>query len=162
MLEALREDDALSCVRLPRRAAPGRKFMMALTLANLFFVSLNLGGPGVKFLVLTFQIGDEPPVSYDLLQLLLILGISIVAAVLLERLLWRGTPGGLLGAFLISLIGIGLFLALIPLVWKGDYYIDGIPLMTAIVGAFFSLLVVHLLFGLWRHEGPRRRYVSRT
>jgi len=120
--------------------------MMALTLANLLFVSLNLGGPGVKFLVLTFQIGDEPPVSYDLLQLLLILGISIVAAVLLERLLWRGTPGGLLGAFLISLIGIGLFLALIPLVWQGNYSIDGIPLMTAIVGAFFSLLVVHLLF----------------
>jgi hypothetical protein len=136
---------------------------MALTLANLFFVSLSIGGPGVKFLVLTFQIGDEPVVSYDLLQLLLILGISIVAAVILERLLWRGTPGGLLGAFLIALIGIGLFLALIPLVWKGDYYIDGIPLMTAIIGAIFSLLVVHLLFGAFRHrDGPRRRYVSRA
>ena len=134
-----------------------------MVLANLLFVSLNLGGPGIKFLVLTFQIGDEPAVSYDLLQLLLILGISIVAAVLLERLLWRGTPGGLLGAFLISLIGIGLFLALIPLVWKGDYYIDGIPLLTAIVGAIFSLLVVHFLFGAFRHgEGPRRRYVSKA
>jgi hypothetical protein len=133
---------------------------MALTLANLLFFSVNIGGPGVKFLVLTFQIGDGPTVQYDVLQLLLILGISIVAAVLLERLLWRGTPGGLFGAFLISLIGIGLFLALIPLVWKGDYYVDGIPLFTALLGAFLSLLVVHLVFGFWRHDGVRRRPVS--
>ena len=120
-----------------------------------------MGGPGARFLVLTFQIGDEPPISYDLLQLLLILGISIVAAVLLERLLWRSTPGGLLGAFLISLIGIWLFITFIPLVWKGDYYIDGIPLVTALIGAFLSLLVVHLLFGGFRRRGDwRRRYVS--
>ncbi len=157
------QGDQVLLLSQPQCVALGRRFVMALTLANLFFVSLNIGGPGVKFLVLTFQIGDEPTISYDLLQLLLILGISIVAAVLLERLLWRGTPGGLLGAFLISLIGIGLFIALIPLVWKGDYYIDGIPLMTAIIGAIFSLLVVHLLFGFWRrHDGLRRRYVSRA
>ncbi|HEY7349051.1 MAG TPA: hypothetical protein VH599_12130 [Ktedonobacterales bacterium] len=135
---------------------------MALTLANLFFFSLNIGGSGVKFLVVTLQIGDAPPIQYDLLQLLLILGISIVAAVLLERLLWRGTPGGLLGAFVISLIGIWVFITFIPLVWRGDYYIDGIPLITALTGAILSLLVVHLLFGFWRHEGPRRRYVSRA
>lgn len=159
-LEAVAAGHQFSSLDSPRHVAPGRKVGMALPLANLFFVSLNIGGPGVKFLILTFQIGDKPAISYDLLQLLLILGISIVAAVLLERLLWRGTPGGLLGAFLISLIGIGLFLALIPLVWKGDYYIDGIPLMTAIIGAVFSLLVVHLLFGFWRHDGVRRRPVS--
>ncbi len=133
---------------------------MALTLANLFFFSLNLGGQGARFLVLTFQIGNARPVEYDLLQLLLILGISIVAAVLLERLLWRGTPGGLLGAFLISLIGVWLFITFVPLVWKGDVLVDGIPLITALIGAFLSLLVVHLLFGGFRRRGWRRRYVS--
>jgi hypothetical protein len=136
---------------------------MAMTLAKLFFVSLSIWGPGAKFLVLAFQIGDEPVVSYDLLQLLLILGISIVAAVILERLLWRGTPGGLLGAFLIALIGIGLFLALIPLVWKGDYYHrwhspdDGHyrPDLLAVGGAF---VVRRVLAPRW----TRRRYVSRA
>src|SRR5215470_17194323 len=109
-LETLAEGEEFPWTNRPRFGAPRRRFVMAVTLANLFFFSLNIGGPGVKFLVLTFQIGDEPPISYDLLQLLLILGISIVAAVLLERLLWRGTPGGLFGAFVISLIGIWVFI----------------------------------------------------
>ncbi len=134
---------------------------MGLTLANLFFFSLNIGGPGEKFIVLTFQVGDAAPAHYDLLQLLLVLGISIVAAVILERLLWRGTPGGLLGAFLTSLIGVWLFITFVPLVWKGDILVDGIPLITALIGAFLSLLVVHALFGGFRrHGGWRRRYVS--
>ena len=133
------------------------------TLANLFFISLNVGGPGVKFLVLTLQIGDEPAIQYDLLQLLLILAISIVAAVLLERLLHQATPGGLFGAFIIALIGIWLFITFIPLVWKGDYYVDGIPLITALIGAILSILVVHLLFGGFRRRGwGRRRYVTRA
>jgi hypothetical protein len=68
-----------------------------------------------------------------------------------------------LGAFLISLIGVWLFITFISLVWKGDCYIDGIPLVTALIGAFLSLLVVHLLFGGFRrHGGWRRRYVSRA
>ena len=76
---------------------------------------------------------------------------------------WRAlAPGGLLGAFLISLIGIWVFITFVPLVWQNDYYIDGIPLITALTSAILSLLVVHLLFGFWRHEGPRRRYVSRA
>jgi hypothetical protein len=136
--------------------------MMLLVLANLFSFGLNIGGDGVKFIVLTFQIGNAAPVQYDLLQLLLILGISVVAAVILERLLWRGTPGGLLGAFLISLLGIWLFITFIPLVWKDDVYVDGIPLITAIIGAILSLLVAHLLFGAFRRPIWRRRAVSES
>jgi hypothetical protein len=130
---------------------------MALTLANVFSMSLSVGGEGAKLVVLTFQIGDAAPASYDLLQLLLILGISIVAAVLVERLIWRTTPGGLLGAFLVSLIGIWVFITFIPLVWTGDVLIDGIPLFTALLGAALSLLVWNLLFGGFRRGSLRRR-----
>lgn len=136
---------------------------MAVTLAEVLFVHVTVGGPGVKIFVLTFRIGDGPVMSYDLLQFLLVLGISVVAAVLLEKLLWRGTPGGLLGAFLISLIGIWLFIAYFPLVWRGDYYVDGIPVITACIGSLFSLLVMHLMFGsLGRHGGEGKGSASRA
>jgi hypothetical protein len=130
---------------------------MLLVLANLFFFSLGIGGDGARFIVLTFQIGNAEPVQYDLLQLLLVLGISILAAVILERLLWRGTPGGLVGAFFISLIGIWLFITFVPLIWKGDISVDGIPLFTAIIGAILSLLIVHMLFGRFRRRSGWRR-----
>jgi hypothetical protein len=123
-----------------------------MALANLFFFSLSIGGPGAKFLVITIGIGDATPIQYDLLQLLLILGISIVAAVLLEMLLHRATPGGILGAFITALIGIWVFITFVPLVWKGDYYVDGIPLITALIGAILSILVVHLLAGGGLHR----------
>jgi hypothetical protein len=133
---------------------------MALVLANVFSMSLSVGGPGAKIIVLTFQIGNAAPVQYDLLQLVLILGISIVAAVLVERLIWRATPGGLLGAFLVSLIGIWVFITFIPLVWSGDVLVDGIPLFTALLGAALSLLIWNLIFGGVRRGGWRRRPIS--
>jgi hypothetical protein len=124
-------------------------------LANLFFFSLNIGGSGAKFLTVSIGVGNNAPVTYDLVQLLLILGIAVASAFILERLLHQGTPGGLLGAFLIALLGIALFITFVPLVWKGDVLIDGIPLITAIIGAFLALLVAHLLAG-----GTKRKWFA--
>lgn len=129
---------------------------MAFTLATIFAFSLNVGqGTGAKFVVVSATLFDQT-LTYDGLQLLLILGISIVAAVVVERLAGRATPGGILGAFIIALIGIWIFLAFIPLVWKGDYLVDGIPLITAIIGAIISILVVHLLTGSFRKKAPAK------
>src|SRR5262249_7035394 len=120
---------------------------MPSVLANLFFFSLNLGGEGVKFLTVSISVGDGAPVTYDAVQLLLILGIAVASAFLLERLLHQRTLGGLMGAFFWALLGIAVFITFVPLVWKGDVGVDGIPLITAIVGAFLALLVAHLLAG---------------
>lgn len=126
------------------------------TLATIFSFSLNVGTEsGPKFVVISITLFDQT-LTYDGLQLLLILGISIVAAVVVERLAGRATPGGILGAFFIALIGIWIFLTFIPLVWKGDYLIDGIPLITAIIGAIISILVVHLLTGSFRKRAPAK------
>ncbi|HEY7127199.1 MAG TPA: hypothetical protein VH540_24920 [Ktedonobacterales bacterium] len=120
---------------------------MPVVLANLFFIALNIGGEGTKFLTMSIGVGDSAPVTYDLVQLLIILGIAVVAAVILERLLHQGTPGGLLGAFFLALLGIVLFITFVPLVWKGDFNLDGIPLITALIGAILALLIGHFLFG---------------
>ncbi len=120
---------------------------MLHVLANLFFFSINIGGSGVKFLTVSIGVGDGAPVTYDAVQLLLILGIAVLAAVILEKLLHQTTPGGLLGAFFWALLGIAVFITFVPLVWKSDVNVDGIPLITALIGAFLALLVAHLLAG---------------
>jgi uncharacterized membrane protein YeaQ/YmgE (transglycosylase-associated protein family) len=129
---------------------------MTFVLANLFFFSLNIGGEGVKFLTVSIGVGNNAPVQYDALQLVLILGIAVASAFILERLLHQRTPGGLLGAFLFALLGIAVFITFVPLVWEGDVSVDGIPLISAIVGAFLALLVAHLLAG-----GGGRKWLAR-
>ena len=126
------------------------------TLATIFSFSLNVGtGSGPKFVIMSVTLFNQT-LTYDGLQLLLILGISIVAAVVVEKLAGRATPGGIFGAFVIALIGIWIFLTFIPLVWQGDYNIDGIPLITAVIGAILSILVVHLLTGSFRKKAPAK------
>ncbi|HEY7349988.1 MAG TPA: hypothetical protein VH599_16845 [Ktedonobacterales bacterium] len=125
-------------------------------LATIFAFSMDIGThSGPRFVTLSITLFDQT-LSYDGLQLLLILGISIIAAVVVEKLAGRVTPGGIFGAFIIGLIGIWIFLSFIPLVWEGDYKIDGIPLITAVIGAILSILVVHLLTGSFRRRSPAR------
>lgn len=120
-------------------------------LVNLFRFQLEGGGAGVKALVLIFQIGNWQALQLDLLGLVIVLGISVVAAVLVG-LFTGGVRGSLLGAFLWALLGVWLFVIVVPIVWSGDYIVDGLPLITALVGAFVALLVRQLF-----HGGFRRR-----
>ncbi len=123
-------------------------------LANIFLLHLDIGGDGLHFLVLTIQIGDWRPLQLDLLQVLIVLGISILASILVGALTGWGT-GSLLGAFFWALLGIWLFLVFLPLVWTGDVLLAGLPLFTSLLGAFVGLLVRQLL-----HGGFRRRRVA--
>lgn len=130
-----------------------------MTLADLFTLNLNIGsgffslgidiGRGRAFadlLAITVSVAGYT-ITYDLLDLLLILGISIVAAVVVEKLLHQTTPGGFFGAFLIALIGIWLFITFVPLTWNQDFRVSGthVPLITSFIGAVISILVVHFL-----------------
>lgn len=123
-------------------------------LANIFLLHLDIGGDGLRFLVLTIQIGDWRPLQLDLLQVLIVLGISILASILVGAMTGWST-GSLLGAFFWALLGIWLFLVFLPLVWTGDVLVAGLPLFTSLVGAFVGLLVRQLL-----HGGFHRRRVA--
>lgn len=130
-----------------------------MILADLFSLNLNIGsgffslainiGRGRAFadlLAITVSVAGYT-ITYDLLDLLLILGISIVAAVIVEKLLHQTTPGGFFGGFLIALIGIWLFITFVPLTWNQDFRVTGthVPLITSFIGAVISILVVHFL-----------------
>ena len=137
-----------------------------MALADLFTLDMNVGSgffvvnldiaKGRDFadlLSITVSLGGYT-ITYNLLDLLLILGISIVAAVLVERLAGQTTPGGLFGALLIALIGIWVFITFVPLTWNEDFKVPNthVPLITSFIGAVISILVVHFFKGAFRKK----------
>jgi len=123
-------------------------------LTNLILIRLQGGGSDLQILVLTVQFGTLPALSLDLLGILLALGISIVAAVLVGAFTRTATLVGLLGTFFWALLGISVFILVVPLVWTGDILVHGLPLFTALVGAFVALLIRQLLIGGYRRRRP--------
>ena len=67
-------------------------------------------------------------------QLIIYLLIAAVVSVIAERLVGSG-PWGLLGNIIVGLIGIWLMLNVLHIVLPGDPNVDGVPIITAIVGA---------------------------
>jgi uncharacterized membrane protein YeaQ/YmgE (transglycosylase-associated protein family) len=142
-----------------------------MVLADLFTLDMDIGS---GFFHLTIDIGKDRSfadlltisvslagytIVYSLLDLLLILGISVIAAVLVERIAGQTTPGGMFGAFLIALIGIWIFITFVPLTWNQDFRIPGthVPLITSFIGAVISIFVVHLLTrGFRKKEKPAK------
>lgn len=139
-----------------------------MLLADLFVLNLNIGsgfftlaidiGKGrafSDFLSITVSLAGFT-ITYNLLDLLLILGISIVAAVLVEKIARQTTPGGFLGAFLIALIGIWVFITFVPLTWNQDFKVPTthVPLITSFIGAVLSIMVAHFFRVIFRRK-PR-------
>lgn len=138
-----------------------------MILADLFTLNLNIGSglftlaidigksrALADFLSISVSLGGYT-ITYNLLDFLLILAISVVAAVLVEKVAHQTTPGGFLGAFLIALIGIWIFITFIPLTWKQDFRVPGthVPLITSFIGAVISILVVHFLKVVFGKKG---------
>ncbi len=142
-----------------------------MILADLFTLNLNIGsglftlgidiGKGralADFLTISVSVAGYT-ITYNLLDFLLILGISVVAAVLVEKVARQTTPGGFMGAFLIALIGIWVFITFVPLTWNQDFRVPSthVPLITSFIGAVISILIVHffkVIFG--NKEKPAR------
>ena len=136
-------------------------FTLNLNIASGFFtlnIDIGKGRAFADFLSITVSL-DRYTITYNLLDLLLILGISIVAAVLVEKIARQTTPGGFFGAFLIALIGIWIFITFVPLTWNQDFKVPTthVPLITSFIGAVLSIMVVHFFKGIFRRrEAPAR------
>ena len=136
-------------------------FTLNLNIASGFFtlnIDIGKGRAFADFLSITVSLAKYT-ITYNLLDLLLILGISIVAAVLVEKIARQTTPGGFLGAFLIALIGIWIFITFVPLTWNQDFKVPTthVPLITSFIGAVLSIMVVHFFKGVFRRrENPAR------
>ncbi len=129
-----------------------------MLLADLFTLNLNIGS---GFFTLAIDVGKSKAladflsitvsvagymITYNLIDFLVILGISVIATVMIEKLARQTTPGGFLGGFLIALIGIWIFITFIPPTWNQDLQIPTthVPVITAFIGAVLSILVAHL------------------
>ena len=129
-----------------------------MLLADLFNLNLNIGSGFftmaidvgksntlADFLSITVTAGKYT-ITYNLIDFLVILGISVIATVLVEKLARQTTPGGFFGGFLIALIGIWVFITFVPLTWNQDFKIPTthVPIITSFIGAVLSILVGHL------------------
>jgi uncharacterized membrane protein YeaQ/YmgE (transglycosylase-associated protein family) len=136
-------------------------FTLNLNIASGFFtlnIDIGKGRAFADLLSITVSLARYT-ITYNLLDLLLILGISIVAAVLVEKIARQTTPGGFFGAFLIALIGIWIFITFVPLTWNQDFKVPTthVPLITSFIGAVLSIMVVHFFKGIFRRrEKPAR------
>ena len=91
-------------------------------------------------------------------QLIIYLLIAAIVSIIAERLVGSG-PWGLLGNIIVGLIGIWLMLNVLHIVLPGDPVIDGVPIITAILGAMIVDILLSLLV---RGTGPRRAWRRRT
>jgi uncharacterized membrane protein YeaQ/YmgE (transglycosylase-associated protein family) len=71
---------------------------------------------------------------------------------------WR-LPFGIIGAIIAAVIGIWLMTQVLVITGLGDIYIDGVPLIRALIGAVILVALWHAL--TYRSWSGRRRYYYR-
>jgi uncharacterized membrane protein YeaQ/YmgE (transglycosylase-associated protein family) len=83
----------------------------------------------------------------SLTHLLVLLIVGALAGFIGERLVGRGMPFGLIGAIVAGLVGAWLMVDVLHLVIAPELSIEGIPLISAILGAAIVVLVLSLVAG---------------
>ena len=89
-------------------------------------------------------------------HLIILLIVGAIAGLIGERLVGRGMPGGLIGAIVAGLVGAWLMVDVLHLVLVPELSIEGIPLLSAILGAAIVVLLLSLIAG--RAMFGARRY----
>ena len=91
-----------------------------------------------------------------LIHLIVLLLVGAIAGLIGERLVGRGMPGGLIGAIVAGLVGAWLMVDVLHLVLAPELSIEGIPVLSAILGAAIVVFLFSLVSGggfarSWRH-----------
>ena len=83
--------------------------------------------------------------------------VAAVVGLIAEAIVGRRVPFGFVGAIIAAIIGIWLMTQVIIITGIGDIYIQGVPIIRALIGAIILVALWHLItYGLSR--GRRRRY----
>jgi uncharacterized membrane protein YeaQ/YmgE (transglycosylase-associated protein family) len=85
-------------------------------------------------------------------QLIVYLLVAAIVGLIAERLVGAG-PWGLVGNIIVGLLGIWIMLNVVHWQLPGDLKIEGVPILTSILGAVIIDLLLSLLL---RGLGPRR------
>ncbi len=106
---------------------------------------------------ITIKIGDNVwSLSTNFIVYLIVAAIVGLVAEFIVG--WR-LPFGFIGAIIAALIGIWLMTQVIIINGFTDYYVDGLPLIRALIGAIILVALWHLL--TYRTWHRRRRYYRR-
>ncbi len=106
---------------------------------------------------ITIHIGDNVwSLNTNVLVYLLIAAIVGIVAEFIVG--WR-LPLGIIGAIVAGIIGAWLMTQVIVISGFSDYYIDGVPLFRALIGAIILVAIWHAL--TYRSWSNRRRYYRR-
>jgi uncharacterized membrane protein YeaQ/YmgE (transglycosylase-associated protein family) len=81
------------------------------------------------------------------MHLLVLLLLGAIAGLIGERLVGRGMPGGLIGAIVAGLVGAWLMVDVLHVVIAPELSLEGIPLLSAILGAAVIVFLFSLVAG---------------
>jgi uncharacterized membrane protein YeaQ/YmgE (transglycosylase-associated protein family) len=90
-------------------------------------------------------------------QLIVYLLLAAIVGLIAERLVGAG-PWGIVGNIIVGLLGIWVMLNVLHWRLPGDLEIEGVPILTGILGAILVDLLLSLLL---RGLGPRRAWRRR-
>ena len=83
--------------------------------------------------------------------------VAAIVGLIAEAIVGWRVPFGFVGAIIAAIIGIWLMTQVIIISGIGDIYIQGVPIIRALIGAIIFVALWHLItYGLSR--GRRRRY----
>ena len=104
---------------------------------------------------ITIKIGND---AWTIgLGFIIYLIIAAIVGFVAEAIVGWRVPFGFISAIIAAIIGIWLMTQVIIISGIGDIYIQGVPIIRALIGAMIFVALWHLItYGLWR--GRRRRY----
>jgi uncharacterized membrane protein YeaQ/YmgE (transglycosylase-associated protein family) len=85
--------------------------------------------------------------------------VAAIVGVVAESIVGWRLPFGIIGAIIAALIGIWLMTHLLIINGIGDIYVEGVPLIRALIGAIILVALWHLI--TYRSWHRRRRYYYR-
>ena len=105
---------------------------------------------------ITIKIGND---AWTIgLGFIIYLIIAAIVGFVAEAIVGWRVPFGFVGAIIAAVIGIWLMTQVIIISGIGDIYIQGVPIIRALIGAIIFVALWHLItYGLWRGR-RRRRY----
>ena len=105
---------------------------------------------------ITIKIGND---AWTIgLGFIIYLIIAAIVGFVAEAIVGSRVPFGFVGAIIAAIIGIWLMTQVIIITGIGDIYIQGVPIIRALIGAIIFVALWHLItYGLWRGR-RRRRY----
>ena len=87
------------------------------------------------------------------LNVIIYLLVAAIVGIVAESIVGWRLPFGIIGAIIAALAGVWLLTQVIVLTGVGDFYVYGVPIVRALIGAIILVAIWHLVtFRAWRRR----------